>query len=297
MTRDQDYKARMKQGYDQIASHYDSRMADYSARFCADLIDLMFPQLGESALDLAGGSGAAAMRLAERVGPRGSVTLIDLSPSMLEIAARKAADRKLTTIRTCVMDAENLEFPDRSFDLLTCAQAAMAFPRIQKAVSEAIRVLKPGGRIGFTAWSVPERIPFISFPTEAVLRRIAPQPVRALLHAPMIGRPLAHLIMAMRGPLGYSPLRFSAPGTLERHLSDAGFQSVRRELRAYPIEFKTFGDYWETLTRGTTMQSMDIPGRVLDEVRSELSGKLANQRDGGVLLFNEVALILARKAA
>ncbi len=297
MTRDQAFKARMKQGYDRIASEYDGRLADYSARFCADLIDLMFPQLGESALDLAGGTGAASLKMAERLGPRGSVTLVDLSPAMLEIAARKAADRKLATIRTCVMDAEKLEFPDRSFDLVTCAQAAMAFPRIESAVAEAMRVLKPGGRIGFTAWSVPERIPFLSLPTEALLRRIAPQPVRALLKVPLFGTSLVHKIMTMKGPLGYSPVRFGTPGTLEGHLVAAGFRSVRRELRAYPIEFETFGEYWDTLTRGTTMQSMDIPGRVLDEVRTELSEKMANPRDGSVLLCNEVALILARKPA
>jgi hypothetical protein len=135
----------------------------------------------------------------------------------------------------------------------------------------------------------------LACPSEALLRRIAPLPVRALIKAPVIGRNLAHKIMGMRGPLGYSPVRFGRPGTLEHYLTAAGFQSVRRDLRAYPFEFETFEDYWGTLTQGTTMRSMEIPGLVLEEVKDELSKKMTNPKDGSVLLFNEVALILARK--
>jgi ubiquinone/menaquinone biosynthesis C-methylase UbiE len=291
------FKMQMSKGYDRIALEYDARLADYSARFCSDMIDLMYPQAGEYALDLAGGTGAAAIKMAERIGSSGTVTIVDLSPAMLEVAKQKAAARNLSNVSTRVMDAEELEYPDRSFDLITCAQAAMAFPNIKKALSEAMRVLKPGGRIGFTAWSLPARIPFLTFPSQAMIRQMAPQPVKALLHLPVLGEWLLHRIMAMRGPQGYSPVRFGRPGTLERYLTAAGFQSVRRDLRAYPIEFETFEAYWETLTQGTTMRSMSVPADVLEAVRTEIRPLMANPANGKVLLINEVALILARKPA
>ena len=167
MPKADEVKRRERDVYDSVAEVFANVWARYTARFAADLIDLMFPHRGESALDLAGGTGAAGLKLAEHIGKDGSVTIVDISPGMLREAEKLAAARGLSNVSTRVMDAEQLDFPDASFDLIVCSFGVMFFPNVSGAIREASRVLKPGGRIGFTVWSDPERTPFISWPATA----------------------------------------------------------------------------------------------------------------------------------
>lgn len=299
MIKGEEIKKLERESYDVIAETFHKVWARYTGRFAGDLIDLMFPQLGEKALDLAGGSGAAAIKLAERVGPNGQVTIIDISPGMLKVAEKNAADRNLTNIVTRAMDAENLEFHDATFDLITCSFGVMFFPQIERAVAEAYRVLKPGGRIGFVVWGDPDHTPFITVPAKAVIRRIAPSLTRWLLNLPWLGNKLLRRILITRGTFGVSAARFCSPGSLEKHLSRAGFQSPRREPRAYPLEFSNFDDFWHGVTHGTVggltrIQTLApaLRDEVMEEVRSRLVGT-----DGGIYVHNEAALILAQKPA
>jgi len=298
MPKADEVKRRERDVYDSVAEVFANVWARYTARFAADLIDLMFPHRGESALDLAGGTGAAGLKLAERIGKDGSVTIVDISPGMLREAEKLAAARGLSNVSTRVMDAEQLDFPDASFDLIVCSFGVMFFPNVSGAIREASRVLKPGGRIGFTVWSDPERTPFISWPATAAIRRIAPAPVRLLLKTPGIGGPLLKWLLRTRGSAGPSGLRFSRKGSLEKHLVRAGFEPVRRELRAYPLEFASFDEFWDAMLKGTPAAEMvkRIPAQVLEQIKAEARGKLANPNTGGVYVHNEAALILAKKA-
>ena len=83
-------KRNERAGYEAVAEAFDNRLAQYTGRFAADLIDLMSPQEGEVALDIAGGTGAAGLKLAERLGPKGSMVITDLTPAMLDHAQKHA---------------------------------------------------------------------------------------------------------------------------------------------------------------------------------------------------------------
>ncbi len=297
MPKAEEIKRHEREVYDSVAEVFGIVWARYTARFAADLIDLMFPQKGEVAQDIAGGTGAAGLRLAERIGKDGSVFITDISPGMLRQAEKDAEARGLTSVTTRAMDAEKLEFPDRSFDLITCSFGIMFVPDVRCALAEAHRVLKPGGRIGFTVWSDPSRAPFITCPATAVITRIAPAPVRFLLKAPLIGKLVLKKILITRGAAGPSGFRFSKPGSLEKHLQRAGFHSIRRELRAYPMEFATFEDYWDAVLRGSPAGQMlnQVPAAVLEEVKAEVRSRLANPNTGALYVHNEAALVLAKK--
>jgi len=111
------------------------------------LVDVLAPRRGEKLLDVAGGTGDIAFRIVGRLGEDADVTVCDINPVMLEVGRDRAADRGLLRGLTWTTgDAENLPFPDRSFDACTIAFGLRNVTDIDKALGEAFRVLKPGGR-------------------------------------------------------------------------------------------------------------------------------------------------------
>jgi len=99
-------------------------------------------------LDMAGGTGDIAFRAAESGGDGFQAVVCDINPDMLAIgrerAAKHALDRRVTFAEG---NAEQLQFPDRHFDAYTIAFGIRNVPRIENALKEAFRVLKPGGRL------------------------------------------------------------------------------------------------------------------------------------------------------
>lgn len=98
-------------------------------------------------LDVAGGTGDIALKVLDAGGPGTRVTVFDINESMLAAGARKAAKAgRETDVRFVQGNGEALPFDDRSFDAYTIAFGIRNIPDIEAALSEAFRVLKPGGR-------------------------------------------------------------------------------------------------------------------------------------------------------
>lgn len=104
---------------------------------------------GERVLDVAGGSGNTALAAARRLAV---VTCSDLVPGLLEIAAERARAERLT-MRCEIADAQALHHADGSFDVVTSTFGAMFARGHQQTADELLRVLRPGGRLGLTAWT------------------------------------------------------------------------------------------------------------------------------------------------
>jgi demethylmenaquinone methyltransferase / 2-methoxy-6-polyprenyl-1,4-benzoquinol methylase len=97
-------------------------------------------------LDVAGGTGDVAFRVARAGGPLTKVTVADINPDMLRVGAERARRRRLDDRVTFIeANAEALPLPDRRFDAYTIAFGIRNVPRIEKALAEAYRVLKHGG--------------------------------------------------------------------------------------------------------------------------------------------------------
>ncbi len=111
----------------------------------ATLIDQLRPHSGMHLLDVAGGTGDIAFRFLEAGG--GAVTVCDLTEAMVRVGRDRAIDKNiLQGVHWSVGDAQNLPFPDRSVDAYTIAFGLRNVTDIDAALSEARRVLKPGGR-------------------------------------------------------------------------------------------------------------------------------------------------------
>jgi demethylmenaquinone methyltransferase / 2-methoxy-6-polyprenyl-1,4-benzoquinol methylase len=110
-------------------------------------------------LDVAGGTGDVAFRAAKASGAGFRATVCDINADMLSVGRDRAAKRRLDDRVSFVEgNAEELAFPDRSFDGYTIAFGIRNVPRIDLALKEAYRVLKPGGRflcLEFSSVDVP----------------------------------------------------------------------------------------------------------------------------------------------
>ena len=101
------------------------------------------PRAGETILDMAGGTGDIAFRLA-RAGAE--VTVADINQDMLDVGIERAMKSGFDTLVWSCQNAEVLSFPDRFFDAYTIAFGIRNVTRIDAALAEAYRVLKHGGR-------------------------------------------------------------------------------------------------------------------------------------------------------
>jgi demethylmenaquinone methyltransferase / 2-methoxy-6-polyprenyl-1,4-benzoquinol methylase len=101
------------------------------------------PRPGEEILDMAGGTGDVAFRLAKR---GAQVMVADINADMLEVGKERAGKRALTGLRWKVENAEALSFGDASFDAYTIVFGIRNVTNIPAALGEAHRVLKRGGR-------------------------------------------------------------------------------------------------------------------------------------------------------
>lgn len=113
------------------------------------MVDWLNPQPTFKCLDVAGGTGDIAFRIAKRLRARGAtpdITVCDINPDMLAEGVKRAEALGEPAIGWVAGDAQALPLPDASFDTYTIAFGIRNVTKIEKALEEARRVLKPGGR-------------------------------------------------------------------------------------------------------------------------------------------------------
>jgi SAM-dependent methyltransferase len=243
------------------------------------LVEYSRPAAGMTVLDVASGTGEPAISLAERVGPTGHVSALDLSSDLLEIANRRAQERELGNISFHQGDVHQLPFPDHSFDLATCRFGVMFFRDVTQALREIQRVLKAGARACFAAWG-PFEQPYWQTTMGIVMKHV-------------------------RGPAlppgGEDPFRFARPGSLTTELQAAGFGAVDEETRKLPWWWPGEpGELWEYA------RSVSVPFRALLDrvpeanwpaINSEVVSAVEKYADeDGVHFDAEIVMASAKKA-
>ena len=112
------------------------------------MLDWLAPRRGQSLIDVAGGTGDIAFNFIKRAKTGANATILDLTESMMIEGKKKTIDHpEETQINWVCGDAMRMPFSDRTFDVYTISFGIRNVTNISKTLSEAYRVLKPGGRL------------------------------------------------------------------------------------------------------------------------------------------------------
>src|SRR3954470_7721637 len=172
------------------------------------------PRAGEHILDMAGGTGDVAFRMARRGAP---VTISDINADMLQVGKQRAERRELGGLAWQVENAENLSFADRSFDAYTIVFGIRNVTDIPKALREAHRVLNRGGRFYCMEFSSSEWHGFSNL-YDAWATNVIPRIGKAVAHDEESYR---YLVESIR--------RFPRPDAFRAMVTDAQFVRAAAE--------------------------------------------------------------------
>lgn len=164
-------------------------------------------QPGESVLDVGCGCGHTALALADRVGPRGSVTGIDISRPMLGRARERQQEQQLRNLSFLHADAQTHPFEPESVDLIFSRFGVMFFEDASQAFGNLRTALRPGGRLCFLCWQELRKNDWVRVPLQA-----------AAQHVPLPPRP---------EPGAPGPFSLADPARVRDILDAAGFRNVR----------------------------------------------------------------------
>ncbi|MDC0886978.1 class I SAM-dependent methyltransferase [Altererythrobacter sp.] len=173
------------------------------------------PQPGEAILDMAGGTGDIAFRMAAL---GAEVTVADINQEMLDVGVERAMERGIAGLVWSRQDAEALDYIDRQFDAYTIAFGIRNVTRIDQALTEAHRVLKHGGRFYCLEFSTTNWPGF---------KEVYDLYSHQLM--PRIGKAIADDEDSYRY-LAESIRRFPRPPVFEQMIRDAGFEQTRVEM-------------------------------------------------------------------
>jgi ubiquinone/menaquinone biosynthesis C-methylase UbiE len=254
-----DQRAQIAGIFDRAASTYDRVGVELFGPVADELVSTLAPQAGERALDIGCGRGAMLLRLAAAVGPTGTAAGIDLAPQMVAAAQTDAATAGLT-VDVSVGDAQEPDFPAKSFDVVASSLVLFFLPDPAAALAAWRRLLVPGGRLGVSTFGP---LPPAWQEVDAVFEPYLPPQLR---DARTTGA---------RGPFG-------SDAGVEQLLTQAGFQDVRTRTTTVAVRFDD-ADHWHRWTWSVGQRAMweHVPAGDRDAVRAAAGERLERCRDDG----------------
>jgi len=217
-------KARLvRDVFDSVAARYDL-MNDLMSGgihrlWKSAMIDWLMPRPGLRMIDVAGGTGDIAFRIRERLeaaGGAGDILVCDINERMLRVGRNRAVDRGyLDGLEWICADAESLPLPDASVEAYTIAFGIRNVTHVDRALREAFRVLKPGGRFLCLEFSRVEP-PWLERVYDAYSFRIVPR-----IGAAVVGdaESYRYLVESIR--------RFPNQSRFAEMMTEAGFGHVK----------------------------------------------------------------------
>jgi SAM-dependent methyltransferase len=218
--------------------------------FVPALLRLSHIAPGNKVLDIATGTGMSAEDVLHIVGATGHVAAADNAPAMLDKAQERLNGYANVSIST--ENAEHLSFPDQSFDAVVCCMALMVFNDCSQALTEFLRVLRPGGRVAVSVNTVPERT--LTGPVRLLIQKHVPSKAKAIA-----------AYMRNHYSLG-------ATEVLSGLLGRAGFDTIETLIEVRKFEYPSFDDYFNTYDRGIGpwgIEFQELPEGIRRSIRNE----------------------------
>lgn len=205
-------------------------------------------------LDLACGVGDTSLDVAPVVGERGLVAASDLAFDMVSKAQRRARAAGLEQLQCCALDMERLPFADGCFDGIVSRLGIMYTPHPERALAEARRVLRPGGRAAYL-----------------VCGPRAHNPVLRIVYDVVAG-----LFALQADDAAIQPFRFAAAGSLGVVMESVGFRDVQETALERVHEVPAGVRFWQaSLERGLGMPVEVLPPLTLAELDRRMSEAFA----------------------
>jgi ubiquinone/menaquinone biosynthesis C-methylase UbiE len=264
------FRAFEHEGWERIPQRYHNAFASLTSQMTTPLLDAVGVTTGVQLLDVATGPGYAAAAAAKR---GAEVVGVDFAPAMVA-----EARRRYPTVDFREGDAEELPFPEASFDAVTMNFGLLHLGRPERALTEAHRVLRPGGRLGFTVWARPEEA--IGF--QMVLRAVE-----------------SYGKLDVQLPQGPHFFRFSDPQECHWSVLGAGF--VSPTVKTIPLIWRLHSPdaLFENMFEGTVRTAGLLRAQSADAIRAIRKAlrqaAMPYQKGDGVELPMPAALVSARK--
>ena len=270
-----DMRAGIAALFSRSAETYDEVGVDFFSVFGRQLVEDADVRSGERVLDIGTGRGAVLFPAAEAVGPAGSVLGVDLAEGMIERTQQVADSRGLTNVSLEVMDAQELDLPAGSFDVVLSSLVVFFLPDPASAVERWARLLARGGRLGLTTFAGDDdRFAWI----DRLFKPFMP---------PHLSRP--------QRPDPGSP--FASTENLERMLRAAGLSEVTSVIREHDVVFDDPRHWirW-SWSHGQRIVWENVPEDQRERVEQDAIEHLSviQEQDGTVILHQPVRYTIAR---
>ncbi len=212
------------QGWSNIASVYERAFEKLTSQFSHEALRQLELEQGESVLDVAAGTGSFSLAAA-RAG--GDVVATDFAPGMIERLQERIASEGLENIRAQVMDGQDLDCEDESYDVAASIVGVIFFPDIAKGLSELKRILKPGGRCAVVCWGEMEKFEMMAYLKKSIATAVPEFEMPEQL--PVWARLLGH-------------------EQLEQMMNQAGFKNVKVTNKIGKLEMESPQTFWTDFT-------------------------------------------------
>jgi len=147
------HKSAVAKAYGLAASGYNKPALKFFSQGAEALVDFAGLARGQKILDIATGTGHAALYAGRKVGAdHGSVVGIDIAEEMVHLATSYASTLARPNVQFALMDGERTTFADNEFDAVLCSYGIFFLPDMANGITEWQRVTKPGGWVCFSAF-------------------------------------------------------------------------------------------------------------------------------------------------
>lgn len=262
------FKIAEHSGWTSKAGSYDEHFAVVTRQAIGPMLAAAGPLQGRSLLDVCCGTGDL---VAEAVALSAVATGTDFAPTMIEQARSKTAGARFE-----IGDAEALSFAERSFDAVTCAFGLYHLAEPDKAVAEAARVLRGGGRYVYTGWLPPDR---------------------GWDLAALVGRAIAtHGSTDVKLPPAPPPFRMTDETVLREVLKSHGFRDITCSAEMAIWRSAHTDDVLDLIAKGTVRTAMLIDNQPTDNrrrIEDDIASGAERLRTTGVITMRWPYLLVS----